>query len=84
MAGFYLLPEVRPGAHGELALLSLWQSMKGPITHLSLRETMRMDSLACRSPKEREAPGLEAAHPPYPTPSSLVFPVSPYIERVWG
>jgi len=34
--------------------------------------------------KEHEAPGLDAAHPPNPTPSSLVFPVSPYKERVWG
>lgn len=36
--------------------------------------------------KEHEAPGLDIhirIHPPCLTPSSLVFPVSTYIERVW-
>lgn len=42
----YLFHQVRSGAHGGVALLSLWRSRKGPVTQLCLREKLRMDCLA--------------------------------------
>lgn len=84
MAVSYLFPHVHSSTRGGLALLSPWQSQKGPVTRLGSRGGMKICSLSAGAEKEHEAPGLGAAHPPYPAPSALVSPVIPALEGSGG